>query len=109
MITATESSTLHFPAQDAIVAYLTKHPLTSDPDLTENKIIETVAEFFANQVYSTPMGVEMSVMLVMTHLSPSVQIRLTGIRMVTITTNLIAALVDCAAGKAIGVEKKTKD
>lgn len=105
MAAAASSSILQFPAQDAITTYLTKHPLTSDPYLTEKKIIETVAKFFANQ-RKAELGVDMGVMLSLYDLNKKIGLPETAL--IAIQMNLVEALKDCANGKPIEVEKKTK-
>lgn len=96
--------TLHFPSQGAIISYLEQHPLTSDPYLKEKKIIETVAQFFADQD-KAPMGVDMGVMLTMMDLNEKLGLPQMGL--MAINLNLTAALKDCANGKKIEVEKKS--
>lgn len=100
-----EETFLHFPAQDAIVAYLTKHPLTNNPYLTEKKIIETVSKFFADQDKAEP-GVDMGVMLSLYDLNE--KLGLPQMALMTIQLNLTQALKDCANGKPIEVEKKNE-
>lgn len=99
--------TLHFPSQGAIVSYLEQHPLTSketNPYLSEKKIIEAVAKFFADQD-KADMGVDMGVMLTMYDLNE--KLKLPEMALMTINLNLTAALKDCANGKKIDLEKKT--
>jgi len=99
--------TLHFPSQGAIVSYLEQHPLTSketNPYLSEQKIIETVAKFFADQD-KADMGVDMGVMLTMMDLNE--KLGLPQMSLMAINLNLTAALKDCANGKKIELEKKT--
>lgn len=73
--------------------------------MSEKKIIEAVAKFFANQDKSD-MGVDMGVMLIMHDLNKKLNI--SDIDMIAINRNLTAALKDCANGKKIEVEKKAK-
>lgn len=40
---------LQFPSKEIITAYLTNHPYTKNLIATETKIIDAVADFFANQ------------------------------------------------------------
>ena len=94
----TELSIMRFPAQDVIVAYLTKHTLTSDPYLVEKKIIEAVAKFFANQD-KEPIGVDLGVAL--ETMSLSKKLGLSTMSLAHLNENLAKALKDCAAGKAI--------
>lgn len=61
------ASTVQFPSKAAIVSYLEQHPMTSkksNPYLSEQKIIDAVAKFFADQ-RKTPMRVNTGVMLIM--------------------------------------------
>ncbi|MBU6383004.1 MAG: hypothetical protein KGQ49_00995 [Verrucomicrobia bacterium] len=102
------SATLHFPSKPAIMSYLEAHPLTSkdtNPYLTEKKIIEAVADFFADQD-KTPHGVDVGVILTMYDLHEELELSPGGVT--TIQMNLTAALKDCAAGKKIELEKNTK-
>lgn len=54
------SAPLNFPSKEVIVSFLKHHPLTKHPLLVENKIIEAVANFFANQK-KTPITVKSDV------------------------------------------------
>ncbi|KAG8171508.1 hypothetical protein JTE90_007397 [Oedothorax gibbosus] len=67
------AETLHFPSKGEIVSYLEQHPLTNDPYLTEKKIIEAVADFFADKD-KAPMGVDMGVMLKLADLNEKLQL-----------------------------------
>ncbi|KAG8194647.1 hypothetical protein JTE90_003120 [Oedothorax gibbosus] len=89
------AETLHFPSKGEIVSYLEQHPLTNDRYLTEKKIIEAVADFFADKD-KTLMGVDMGVMLKLADLNEKLQ--LPQVALITININLTAALKDCAAG-----------
>jgi hypothetical protein len=87
-------TTLYFPTQNEITAYLTKHPLTRGPYLTENKVIETVAKFFANTL-QTPRQVNERLRCSLGDLNKTLklpQVALTALRF-----NLIVALHDCAS------------
>lgn len=100
------TETLHFPPKGAIISCLEQHPVTSketNPYLTEKKIIEAVADFFADQD-KAPMGVDMGVMLTMMDLNEKLGLPQMGL--MAINMSLTEALKDCAAGEAISVEKK---
>ena len=97
------SSTIHFPSKEVIASYLQKHSLTKDPYLTEKRIIETVASFFANSD-KVPIGVDIGVSLSLFDLNE--KLGLPKFALMTIQLNLEQALKDCAAGKPIKVEKK---
>lgn len=72
--------------------------------MSEKKIIETVAKFFADQD-KADMGVDMGVMLTMMDLNE--KLGLPQMSLMAINLNLTAALKDCANGKKIELEKKT--
>ncbi len=100
------SATLHFPSKEAIVSYLEQYPSTSkaiNPYLSTKNIIEAVAGFFADQEEVAPDGVDTGVMLTMMDLNEKLD--LPQIELVRIKLNLTTALKDCAAGKAISMEK----
>ena len=84
---------VHFPSQEAIVSYLQGHALTSNPYLTEKRIIETVAGYFANQE-KAPLGINLGVMLALHDLNERLQ--LPGFSLNAIQLNLTTALMDCA-------------
>ena len=93
------SSTLHFPSENGIIAYLEKHPLTSkevSPFLHEKKVIQAVAKFFAEQ-NKVPAGVNLGVMLTLYDLKPTLGIP--DVALATMQLALTRALVDCANGK----------
>jgi len=96
-------ATVLFPSKEAIVSYLQQHPLTKDPYLTEKKIIETMANFFAKQE-KVPDGINLGVMLSLSDVNK--KLKLPRVALMTIQINLVAALKDCANGKKIEVEKK---
>jgi hypothetical protein len=100
------TSTLHFPSKEVIVSYLKQHPNTDEethPFLTENKIIETVADHFADED-KNEIGVDMVVTLTLYDLNQS--LKLSAVVLATIRKNLVIALKDCAAGREISVRKK---
>lgn len=80
---------LSFPPKEAIVEYL-----ASISDLVEQKVIESVAEVFANQTTYLAV-VQGEVMLILWNLNMSLSHD--GLRIVA--TNLTQALIDCANGK----------
>lgn len=75
---------LPFDPQEAISAYLQKHPHTSGLD---QKIIDTVASFFGGQTFAE-VAIDTLVQLKLSNIQPSEK-RLVRIR-------LTAALIDCA-------------
>jgi len=90
------SIVVRFPDQNAIQAYLEKHPLTRDPWLKEMKVLEVAAKSFANSD-KAPMGIQMGVTLMLHDLGGVVPEQ----AMMPITLNLVQALQDCAEGKEI--------
>jgi len=60
------SAPLQFPSKETIISFLTHHPYTKNPLLVEKKIIEAVANFFANKKKS-PNIVEQDVRLAITN------------------------------------------
>jgi len=101
MATATDGR-LRFPSQEVITAYLAKHPLTSDSYNQEKRINEAVAKAFANST-KVEMGVQMGVMLTMYDVNEN--LGLPESEVTAINMNLTQALIDCANGKAIQLEK----
>lgn len=89
-------SALHFPSGSTIVTYLKQHPLTSDPYLAEENIIQAVAEFFGDQD-NVEQGITMGVMLTLYDLNE--KLGLCQSTLAAIQMNLTAALMDCAKGK----------
>jgi hypothetical protein len=98
---------LHFPSQEAITAYLAKHPLISDPLISdsynqEKKIKDAVAQFFANS-RKVPMGVQMGVMLTISELNKKFGLPQSAV--MALNMNLTEALQDCANEQEIQLEK----
>jgi len=90
---------LKFPSKQTIIAYLEQHPQTNkttNPYLTEKKIIPAVAQVFADQ-NKAPLGVDMGVMLTMLDLNE--KLKLPEFVLMTINMNLCNALKECAQGK----------
>ena len=101
MASVSRSDLLHFPQEDTILAYLAKHPLTSNN--TETKINETVSKFFANRE-QTASGVDELVMFSLGDMNE--KLGLPEIKLLFIQQRVTAALKDCANGRLIEVEKK---
>lgn len=95
------TSTLRFPSEGNINAYLQQHPLTKDQSLIEKNIIQTAAKIFADQEKPS-LSVDMLVNFMLQNLNrklePSEKIS------PLIQKNLITALKDCANGKEISVD-----
>lgn len=101
MASVSRSDLLHFPQEDVILAYLAKHPLTSNN--TETKINETVAKLFANQKQTEPV-VNKLVMFSLGDMNE--KLGLPEIKLLFIQQRVTSALKDCANGGLIEVEKK---
>lgn len=98
------SSSFHFPSQDIIVSYLEHHPYTRGSYLTENRIIETVARFFAGQTIPDFLeeGEDKVDRCVKDSLAGLMEtLILPGDASMAIHAYLSKALKDCARGKAI--------
>jgi alanine-alpha-ketoisovalerate/valine-pyruvate aminotransferase len=102
MATNTTQSMLHFPSEEAIIFYLKKHPLTSErtqPYLTDKKIIDAVAKFFANQD-KAPKDVDVDVMSTMCDLNEKLKLPESVVKVINFKLTL--ALKDCANVQWIG-------
>ena len=93
----------HFPDQNTILEYLSKHPMTNDAFLTEKKIIETVAKFFANQS-KVDCGVNLGVVLSLYEMNEKLHLPEMVLKIIQVA--LSQALKDCANGKPIPQEEK---
>lgn len=93
-------SSLPFPSQENIAAYLGKHTLTKELYLKNNEIIQAVARCFADQD-KAPAEVDTGVRATMLTLSKKLKLPSTTLIMIQI--NLAEALKDCAKDNAIKV------
>ncbi len=100
---------LHFPSQQTIVSYLEEHPLTNKkgyPYLSNKKIIEAVAHFFANPD-KAQIGIDAGVTLTMSDLQDKLNISHNPLMF--IIKCLKHALTDCAHEQQIKLERMCKD
>lgn len=106
------AAVLQFPSKADLVSYLGQHPKTTKEShscFADQKVIEAVAEYFANQK-KAPAGIKMGVNLVMFKENDRFKNRLhlTDRDLESINRNLTEALRDCAQGKSLGEEKKDR-
>lgn len=78
-----------FPSHEKIVAFLQSHPLTKDPCLRENGVIDTVAKFFENKKKFSE-GITIGLQTVLSDLST--RLALDSASLILVQQNLINAL-----------------
>jgi hypothetical protein len=96
------AATLYFPARDVIIASLTKHPRTCEPYLTKTKMIETVAEFFAN-THLTSREVKKGLKSSLNDLNKTLKLPQGALKVFRRSLN--SALYDCASEQMPEAEK----
>lgn len=97
---------LKFPSKAAIISYLEQHPLTNVQYFKNEKIIEAVADVFADADTVRAGFITVGVMFQLSYLNE--KLKLPDFTLQTIQGSLEKALKDCAEGNSFSGKKVEK-